>query len=291
MAQPIPYQIFLSDASAARFQPLERIISHDDFDCGLQGWTELIGNYETDLQTLLPGFRDCRPPMLSNATMWDTGTAGSQSGTYSMKLATRAKAGHHAVALKRLTFRELSRVQVEAFFTFKPEAAAASLKQKDLQSFGVFFDIQDETRRLMPHFRYHNASDGTLRQSWQYRAGAQPRVQVGTSGEMASTFHLDREGWQDVPDSHQPLCYNEIVTKQNWHYLRMLVDLDGGRATELQCNDRVFDVSGLPTLWQDRERTLAQMLNVAFFVESNTATRSFLFLDSVMLSGDSRASS
>ena len=61
----------------SRFDPLSRILFHDDFDRGLQGWVELIGNYERSLDSMLPGFSDLRPPMLSNLTMWDTGTTVS----------------------------------------------------------------------------------------------------------------------------------------------------------------------------------------------------------------------
>jgi len=77
----------------SRFNPLSRIVCFDDFDHGLHGWTGLIGNYEKSLDAMLPEYRDLRPPMLSNGTMWDTGSAGSWDGTYAMKLATRAKAG------------------------------------------------------------------------------------------------------------------------------------------------------------------------------------------------------
>ena len=80
-------------AQLSKFDPLPRIILYDDFDNGLEGWTGLIGNYEDTLDSVLPGYRDLRPPMLSNATMWDTGSAGALDGVYSMKLATRPEAG------------------------------------------------------------------------------------------------------------------------------------------------------------------------------------------------------
>ena len=80
-------------ASLPYFDPLSRIICADDFDCGLQGWTDLIGNYEKSLDSMLPEYRDLRGPMLSNGTMWDTGSAGSWDGTYAMKLATRPLCG------------------------------------------------------------------------------------------------------------------------------------------------------------------------------------------------------
>ena len=37
------------DAALSRFDPLPRIICLDDFDRGFCGWTQLVGNYEEDL--------------------------------------------------------------------------------------------------------------------------------------------------------------------------------------------------------------------------------------------------
>ena len=34
------------DPRLSRFDPLERIFFYDDFDEGIRGWSELIGNYE-----------------------------------------------------------------------------------------------------------------------------------------------------------------------------------------------------------------------------------------------------
>lgn len=84
--------IWYADPRLSRFDPLSRIIYHDDFNQGLQGWVELIGNYEGSLDSMLPQYADMRPPMLSSGTHWDTGTHGAMQGTYSMKLATRARA-------------------------------------------------------------------------------------------------------------------------------------------------------------------------------------------------------
>ena len=71
----------LANPQLSRFDPLGRILCYDDFDAGLNGWTGLIGNYEDSLDTMLPDYRDLRPPMLSNLTMWDTGTAGRRGCT------------------------------------------------------------------------------------------------------------------------------------------------------------------------------------------------------------------
>ena len=45
-----------TDPRLSKFDPLPRIIYYDDFDQGYQGWSELIGNYEDDLSSLLPGY-------------------------------------------------------------------------------------------------------------------------------------------------------------------------------------------------------------------------------------------
>ena len=36
----------IADPRLSRFDPLDRIIFYDDFDDGIRGWSELIGNYE-----------------------------------------------------------------------------------------------------------------------------------------------------------------------------------------------------------------------------------------------------
>lgn len=72
-----PADILTSSQLHSHFDPLSRVIYADDFDCGLQGWTALIGNYEKSLDSMLPEYRDMPGPMLSNSTMWDTGSAGS----------------------------------------------------------------------------------------------------------------------------------------------------------------------------------------------------------------------
>lgn len=75
----------------SKYNPLNRILFFDNFDDGLHGWTELIGNYEGSLDNVLSPYRDHRPPQLSTLSMWDTGSAGSMDGMYALKIATRAK--------------------------------------------------------------------------------------------------------------------------------------------------------------------------------------------------------
>lgn len=265
------------------FEPLQQVLLADDFDHGLQGWTLLTGNYEGSLDTVLPEQRDFRPPMLSNLTMWDTGTAGSLHGSYAMKLATRARRDSIAVALKRLTFRRPQPIRVEAWFASKPEAATLTLSDRDVRSFGIFLDLQDDRHRVMPHLRFLNADgDGPPIHRWQYKAT--PRTAHAISGETRTHFHLGNDLWTDVPDGSQDLCYNELATKQNWHYLRVDFDLATMRYLSFRCNDRRWSGETLEPLTMPAWPNLRGMLNVGFWVDANTDTRSFLYLDSVMLS-------
>ena len=112
----MPDTIFLS-----KFTPLPRILFADDFDEGVNGWCELIGNHDGDLNKVRKVMEDLRPPQLSSANFFDIGSHGSLSGTYSLKLATRARAGHMAQAIKRTTSRCDGRVRVECYFTYKAE--------------------------------------------------------------------------------------------------------------------------------------------------------------------------
>lgn len=278
----------MSDLSPklSRFSPLSRIITFDDFDGGFNGWTNLIGNYEGSLGTMLPQYRDLRGPMLSNGTMWDTGSAGSWDGTYFMKLATRPKAGSLAVALKRLTWRELGKIQIESYVTFKPEATEMALSELDVRAFGLVFDLQDSKNRVMPHLRYLNAVEGEQIGQWQYKSHRESLADIGGSGKTKSHFHLAGDGWENLPSERQLLCYNEIATKQNWHYLRMNFDLTTMQFTAFQFNDRVYDMTDVSPMVMPAMANLWCMLNVVFFVETDIDKRAFLNVDSVLLSGD-----
>ena len=235
---------------------------------------------------MLPDYRDHRPPMLSSAVMWDTGSHGGLDGTYSMKVATRARAGHQAVTVKRFTWRELGLIQLEAYFTCKPEPSTMRLGSADVRGFGLLLDLQNDEKRFIPHLRYLNALDGEPRGVWQYRTTTPPRVQTGPTGQISSVYHLHPEGWKDIPDGRQALCYNELPTKLNWHYLRILVDLRAGNYLEFQCNDRTYDLSQLGLITAPTIDTLPCLLNAAFFIEAGTDRRALLYVNSVVLSTD-----
>lgn len=278
--------VIFADPRLSKFDPLSRIIFYDDFDEGYQGWSELIGNYEDDLSTMLPPYKDLRPPMLSNGTMWDTGSAGSMEGNYALKLATRPKPGHLAVNLKRVTWRHRGPIRLETYFTFKPEASELRLSETDVRSIGVLFDIQDSEQRWMPHLRYLNATNGEHVTKWQFKRQREPLEQIGGTGKTRSHFHLAPTGWEDIPGGNQILCYNEIPTKYNWHYLRVDLDLATHQITHLQCNDRVHDLTGVEPMVIPAMANLWCMLNIVFWVETDVAKRAFFYADSVLLSGE-----
>ncbi|MDA0748332.1 MAG: hypothetical protein O2954_17585 [bacterium] len=274
----------VADPRLSRFEPRPRILLFDDFDEGLQGWTGLIGNYEDSLDSLLPGFRDLRPPMLSNSTMWDTGSAGAFDGVYAMKLATRPEVGSMGVGIKRVTWRKAGPIRLETYVTFKPEASALKLSELDVRAFGVLFDLQNARDRVMPHLRYLNALDGKQVGRWQYKKDRVALEEIGDSGKTRSHFHLSSEGWLDVPSEPQLLCYNEIPTKQNWHYLRVDFDLESMSFIDFQCNDRVYDGSEIEPMVMPAMANLWCMLNLVFWVETDLEKRAFLHVDSVLLS-------
>lgn len=281
-AEDIRRALLDADARLSAFDPLRRLLFHDDFDHGMCGWTLMTGNYERSLGTLLDAQRDFRPPMLSNLTMWDTGTAGSLHGSYALKLATRPHPGSISVAIKRMTFPEPRPVRLEAWFTVKPEASRMRLADNDVRAFGVFLDLQDDTERVMPHVRYANATDGRPERTWQYKKDRPPATTI--SGETRTHFHIGPDGWTGVPDGGQRLCYNELPTKQNWHYLRIGFDLASRTFTELRCNGHVLDHTALAPIRMPAWPNLWNMLNVGFWVESDVDNRAFLYVDSVLLS-------
>jgi len=261
-----------ANPALSKFDPLEEIIFFDDFDYGLNGWTEVLGNYQAKYENVTdyPELMDSRPPMLSTATMHDSGSAGSFNGIYSMKVTTRGTQGHVAKALKRITYRKQARLQCEAYFTFKPEASELSLSELDVRAVGISYDLQDDHKREWPAVRFLNAMGSERLERWQYHVG----------GSRAP--HLD--AWEDIPDARQPLCYNETATKQNWHYVRWLIDLASHRYLELQCNDRTWDLAKYPFPSLRTYPNLRTLLNLGFYVEANANKRSFFYIDSVLLS-------
>ena len=281
----------LSNPALSRFDPLPRIISFDDFDRGFCGWTQLVGNYEHTLDSMLPGYAQHTQAMLSTLPTWDFGSHGAHDGSYALKIASKPVTGSRNVAIKRLTFRKRGPIRIEAYFTFKPEANELRLSETDVRSVGFLYDLQTGDRdadawRIMPHLRFLNSENGQHLQKWQFKRRTTPFKEIGTENKTVSHYHLAPQDWEDLPGGEQRLCYNEIPTKVNWHYFRFDFDLAAMRATHFQCNDRVFDVAGYDSIRIPGMRNLWCMLNLGFFVEADTDKRAFLYLDSVCLSGD-----
>lgn len=279
-----------ADPGLSRFDPLPRIISHDDFARGHCGWSQLVGNYEGSLDTMLPGYAQHTSAMLSTLAHWDAGSHGGVDSSYALKIATRARPGAQNVAIKRLNMRHRGPIRFEMYFTFKPEATDLVLGDTDVRSFGLLFDLQGGDRdsdgeRVMPHLRFFNAADGEQKHVWQFKAERTPFQPAGST-ETLTHYHLSPDGWQDLPNGEQKLCYNEIATKVNWAYLRFDFDLETMKPLSLRCNDREFDVSGMEPMRMPAMKNLWCMLNFALFAETDTARRAFLYVDSVCISGD-----
>jgi hypothetical protein len=164
--------------------------------------------------------------------------------------------------------------------------------ETDVRSFGFLYDLQvgDQHgaggQRVMPHLRFLNAEDGEHLQKWQFKRKTTDIVPIGTVGKTISHYHLAPTDWEDLPGGEQRLCYNEIPTKINWHYLRFDFDLATMKATGFQVNDRSFDLSTYESIRIPAMKNLWCMLNLCFFAETDTDKRAFAYLDSVCLSGD-----
>lgn len=297
----------------SRFNPLPRILAFDEFDTGTHGWTELLGNYDgaSNLDTVDDHMRDFRPPQLSSCTFFDIGTHGALSGTYALKVATRPIAGHTAVAIRRLTMAGRGLVQFETYFTYKAEAAsdengaAAHLgtvgewdgnfhpSEQQFGAFTVATDICDaEGVRYHCVARYQNTDlEGRFTRRWMYPTVPEPTPKEHLEGKVALRYTDDftaphPHDWRSFGEP-QMLCYNEVPTKVNWHYLRWQVDTRTRRNVELQVNDRCYDMRDLPVPpYGDRYEALENLLNFYVSVRTHVPVRNFLFLDSVLISVD-----
>lgn len=290
----------------SKFNPLPRILAFDDFDEGANGWCELCGNHDGNLDNVRASMRDLRPPQVSNCTFFDIGTHGSVDGTYALKLATRAKPNHQAVAIKRLTMAALGLVQFEMYFTYKAEATfrepAPSQRGWDgnyhpseahFGDFTVSNDVCDaaEGRRYHCALRYVNAdAEGRFVKKWMYKTSVHPTTKMQVAGLSAAPIDWHTQSpddWSEVPESYQPLCFNEVPTKVNWHYLRWSFDTRARRNVELQVNDRTLDLRSVPVpVYDHKYEALSGLLNLLVDVRTRTSVRNFLYVDSAVISVD-----
>ncbi|MAE67386.1 MAG: hypothetical protein CMJ18_24260 [Phycisphaeraceae bacterium] len=294
-----------ADPRLSKFNPLPRILFFDDFDEGINGWCELCGNHDNDLDNVKPRTRDLRPAQLSNCSFFDIGTHGSVDGVYALKLATRPRPNHMAMLIKRLTYAKRGLVQVETYFTYKAEAVfdddIETPRQWDgnyhpvesmFGEFTISNDVNDGPDGDRHHsvLRYVNTDrDGNLVQKWMYKTSLQVTTKMQLDG-MATpddwhTVHPD--DWEEVPGGHFALCHNEVPTKINWHYLRWVFDTEQRRNVELQVNDRVMDLRQIPVpRYDETYYSCDRLLNFLFDVRTYMPVRNFLFLDSVLVSVD-----
>lgn len=286
-----------------RFNPLGRVLTYDEFHTGLNGWTSLSGNHDGRIESVRPLYRDLRPPQLSTVDFFDIGTHGPMSGNFAMKLATRAHPHSSSVGIRRLTMASLGRVQMEMYFAYKAEVRVAGAGEgwdgnhdpgeHDFGSFTINNDItKPGGERCHMTIRYENTdAQGNLTQRWRYKTGLAPSTQRllnDPEASKAKDIHTVNENdWQDIRDGNQPLCYNEIATKVNWHYLRWQFDTALGRSLELQVNDRTYDLADVEVpKYPEPYGALDGLLN--FFVEVQTlrGVRNFMYVDSVLVSTD-----
>ncbi len=286
----------------SKFNPLPRILFYDDFDQGINGWCELIGNHDGNLDRVRAVMADLRPPQLSNCTFFDIGSHGSISGTYALKLATRARAGHMCQNIKRMTFAAPGFVRFETYFTFKAEQlfgggggwdGNADPSELNFGDFTFSNDVCEGDDGLRHHcaLRYLNTTEqGELAQLWMYKTSVQPSTKMVMSGMVSPNwdYHVVHPNdWQPVPGGFQPLCYNELPTKINWHYLRWDFDTRLRRNVELQVNSQTMDLREVPVpVYDHRYKALNNLLNFCVDVRTHKDVRNFLFLDSVVVSVD-----
>ncbi len=307
-------KVFAVERQLDRFNPLKKIITFDDFDRGFNGWMDLTPNFVySDYESFdsVVDLTSWAPSMLSSASMRFASSHGSMEGTYSLKLSTAPTAAPHTeppasgsmgVAVKRLSrYGNPSTIQIETWYSYSPTQDRVGIGEEDIRAFGFYFDIQDSEHRWMPGIRYVNSLGGQLVKKWQYwglsdevsplqwsfgveNAWCQPGIDNLWYGQRYQDGSAD--GYQWVPGGEQDLLYNESPDKLNWLYLRLTIDVQKREYIELQSMDKVFDLRGIqPTLAQ-RYRSIDNLINPIFYVETDTDRSVHLFLDSVLYSTD-----
>ena len=298
-----------ADADLGHYDPLERILLWQDFAQGFHGWQTYFPDYDgwedypgryapvEALQAILeksrrdPTVRIDRRlpvgprgvPMLSSPA----GSRASRAGAYALKVPTLARAGHKAFAQKRLGSPWRGKFRIEACFAFGSEAGAAPSPPADVGAFYLTCDVMDHTGgspaegaqagRWWPALRYLNSDRGKCVQKWQYHRGG-----VGV-----------KDGpWADIPGGEQPLGARGSDSPSPWHYLRLTFDLARHEYTDFACEGQEFAVAGLghhpePPLsgWRASTDKCPGLIGTGFGIETAADQRSFLYLESLLVSG------
>ncbi len=258
------------------------------------------------------------PVMLSSATYRYPGTHGALSGNYSLKISTRPIAGRYedipvpgsmGHAIKRMTFHNPNRkrLQFEMWFSYTAEQDRvrgdedlAGLSENAIRAFGAGFDIQERGNRYFSGIRYLNSINGDITKKWQYISASEVtdnQWAFGTDGDWCKRgvdpqWYGQRyadgshDGFKDLPNGSQQLCYNETDCKINWIYFRFLIDTQKREYVEFQAQDRVFDMEGIPITLIDPYKRIDGLLNPLIWVENDANRTVFLYVDSVLISQD-----
>jgi hypothetical protein len=256
------------------------------------------------------------PVMLSTATFSYPGSLGSLSGQYSLKVSTRPMANPYAEppapgsmghAIKRLSFHHLKRkyLQLEMWFAYTAEqdkvdgkGKLPGLHEASIRAFGAGWDLQERGNRYHVGVRYLNSVDGQLQKKWQitYPSAKDDKDWAyGTEGDWCTKgidpFWFGRrypdgrhDGFKDIRDGRQSLCYNETDCKINWQYLRLLIDTEQREYVEMQCQDKTFDLERHPIFLSPPYDRIDGLMNPLVWIETDTNRRVFLFIDSVVVS-------
>lgn len=300
------------ERSIGKFKPLNRVITHDDFDNGFNGWMDLTPNFVYPDYRSAPSYVDLdhwAPTMISQAPMRFAASHGSMEGTYSLKLNTKPTAapytqppapGSMGVAIKRLSqISSVEKIQIEAWYAYTPQQDREGIGEDSIRAFGVFFDMQDAEYRFMPGVRYVNSVDGDLVKRWQYWRASEgvtreewcfgladgwqePGIDNLWYGRRYSDGSSDAFQW--IPDGKQELLYNESPDKINWLYLRLSFDCIRREYIELESVNKTFNLRGLGPTLATRYDAIDNLINPIFFVEADTNQSVNLFLDSVVYS-------
>lgn len=302
-----------SDPILSKYNPLERILSVDNFDTGQHGWAPYFPDYDgaTDYEHRYPYVEpldqilertrqktiddrmDRRYPIgkraipqVSNLPTWDVGTFGSWD-TYALKIPTLPRVGEMGVGMKRLNTPWNAKFRVETYFTYKAEASDYQLGERDIRAFFLSFDVHDpafvretgaQPRRWWPGVRYHNVDeDGELVQKWQM-------MLTGSWGTHDGPWDYLDDGWQE-------LGFNRAPTKYQWNYFRFTIDLANYEYVDFNCSGKEFDVKGLkhiykPQLpgWRASTDKTHGLVLPSFGIETNSNKRVALYLDSIVIS-------
>ena len=222
-----------------------------DFSRGHCGWSQLVGNYEDDLDAMLPGYAQHTSAMLSTLPHWDSGSHGG------MGFVLRAEDRDAAAQAARRTSPSSATPSASAGRSGSRSISPSSRRRRNSSSARPMCarsascsisragDQDGGAERVMPHLRFLNARTASMCRSGSSSTGPPPFKPIGDTNKTISHYHLSPEGWRGPAGGAAAALLQRDPDQDELDLSVLRLRSGEMKALALRCNDRTLRHVGL----------------------------------------------